>query len=134
MPRYITYTDVVKEIPAIIEQEGWNYRHTGPVGANVHNGKGSCLIGRYLISLGVPVGYFTGILRTASIQELFRHSSLQKYVIIDHKALVALSILQRKQDSGITWGQTYIETLASEMSTFYNEMYSSISNECEVTL
>lgn len=108
----ITYANVKNELPNIIDEEGDEFVYLPPFGSNgtcryVHNGTGSCLIGRYLISKGVPIENFerhegqdvsdaidTGLLEGTGIT-------------VEPEAIMAMNAVQYHQDNTEEWGVAY---------------------------
>lgn len=112
MAVHITREDVINELPGIIEQEGRDFVYEKPRGSlycvNVFEGKGSCLIGRYLISKGVPADFFlsTNSISTG-IGQLSENPEFQHYITMDADAMELLTDIQINQDQGTRWGDAY---------------------------
>jgi hypothetical protein len=102
---------VKEDLIDIIAQEGENYRYVTPEDGDtclyVYEGRPSCLIGRYLVSLGIPVEAFADI-EGKSVDDLFAANVFEPYgVTADYYAAAAMGGVQNHQDMGQTWGYSY---------------------------
>jgi hypothetical protein len=113
----ITFDMVEESIPAIIAQEGPDFVYEAPIEGScvyVHQGKPSCLIGRYLIDMGVPVEAFDGY-QTSDIDTLFSRNFFENYgITATDEAVQIMRTLQYNQDNDLSWGDTYNKSFDTE--------------------
>lgn len=109
---YITYEDAKQDLPAVIKKYGSWDKHYQPVPMPYssslkacmyvdYEGNPSCLVGCYLVEIGVPVEFLEED-RTASFEGLTIPDFEFSYEA--HSALIKL---QELQDSDVAWGTAY---------------------------
>ena len=109
---HITYDMVREDMPKVIATEGENFIYKTPPESNgvcqyVSQGKGSCLIGRYLIRMGVPVAAFVSI-NNLEVEDVFQGGYLDGYnITADPEAIKAMADIQFLQDHTHSWGGAY---------------------------
>lgn len=112
----------------VVMEQGADYKYVRPAGSegscmNVHNGKGSCMIGRMFIKLGVPISWIeTRHLEGAAAATLLAAAEGAGYVRSPGPVGVEsyLGIVQNAQDrlptpphDGVTSLRTWGECLAA---------------------
>lgn len=118
--------DVKREIIPFITEKPIDYRYRssgdGTKCLYVMDDEGSCLLGKYLLSLGVPVEYFNQTVPESNftynekaISFLKHYCSLDDYVVFDTSATNALKVLQICQDNGFTWRRAYQKAFNIEL-------------------
>lgn len=109
---HITYAMVRDEMPRIIETRGENFIYDPPKGTNstcqyVWEGKPDCLIGCFLVDLGVPLEAFESD-QVKEISDLVLDGTLERYGCnVEPEAMHAMAKIQWLQDLGYPWGYAY---------------------------
>lgn len=102
--------DVVRaELGKLVDEHGENYVYTSKHGQCVYvrNGEGSCLVGKMLINLGVPVERLAAadiVMGGVGARELLPDLAREGLIKIDAKSVKALMYAQSDQDFSETWG------------------------------
>ena len=108
----ITWLDVKNDLPSIIAQEGDDFVYLPPGGADdtcryEWDGAASCLIARYLVSLGFPLEAFHGFegsdIQDAIQEGLFNGTDFSA----EPEAILAMYAVQNLQDTQFLWGDAY---------------------------
>jgi hypothetical protein len=106
-------------IPDIIQQEGSAFQYSPHSGSGgtctyVWEGEPDCLIGRYLVDLGLPIEAFLGH-EGKGVDDLFLDGHLKKYEFsAEPEAILAMKNIQDLQDNELTWGEAYENTFNPE--------------------
>lgn len=116
---HITYSMVQEDMPGIIDFHGgreFTYTTLPGMGGTcqyVWKGKPSCLIGCYLVDLGLPMEAFKDV-EGKGVDTLFFDGHLEKYgFTADTEAVYAMNKLQNFQDDSYSWGDAYDYTFDS---------------------
>ena len=107
----ITLDSVRTGLLALVEQEGEDFIYKRNEGActYVRQGKGDCLVGRFLIAEGVPVERLEIADRNQfglRAPALLRQLEDEGVITVSEPALGVLDIAQDFQDSGESWGES----------------------------
>lgn len=107
----ITLDSVRTGLLALVEQEGEDFIYKKNNGSctYIRQGKGDCLVGRFLIAEGVPVERLEAADRSVNglrAPALLRQLVDEGVITIAEPALGVLDIAQDFQDSGETWGES----------------------------
>lgn len=115
----ITLDSVREGLLALVrlEGEGFIYQKSWGVCTYVREGRGDCIVGRFLIAKGVPVdrleaadaaNHGNGV----AARSLLRQLKEEGVVAYDELVLQVLDNVQHHQDIGYTWGFAVSEALA----------------------
>lgn len=116
---HITYSMVENDIPRIIAQKSTNFTYTTHSGSNgtctyVWKGEPDCLIGRYLVDLGLPIEAFEPH-EGKGVDDLFQDGHLEGYEFsAEPEAIIAMAKIQHLQDNDYSWGEAYNYTFDTE--------------------
>lgn len=117
---HITYAMVRDDMPRIIATKGENFTYSPPEGSDgtcqyIWNGKPDCLIGCYLVDLGIPIEAFESD-QVKEISDLVLDGTLIKYgYTVEPEAAHAMSKLQWLQDLAYSWGDAYTSTFEPDI-------------------
>lgn len=109
---HITYSMVRDDIPLIIDTRGRDYVYEVPRGAGgtcqyMWDGAPSCLIGTYLVDLGLPPEAFAEV-EGKGIDDIVLQGHLSDYgFTVEPEALLAMGKIQDLQDNSYSWGDAY---------------------------
>lgn len=105
----ITATSVNEGLDALLKQEGEGFIYEKNNGActYIREGEGDCIVGRYLVSVGVPVErLIEADQRLAGLRAptLLHELSEEGVITYEARALDLLDVVQDYQDSRVPWG------------------------------
>lgn len=105
----ITATSVNEGLDALLKQEGEGFVYEKNNGActYIREGKGDCIVGRYLVSVGVPVERLIEADQCPAdgASALLHELSEEGVITYESRALDLLAIVQDYQDSRVPWGE-----------------------------
>jgi hypothetical protein len=108
-PIRLTVPLVLDAMRAVVAEHGPDFVYEPPTGpeelcVNAHNGAPSCLIGRVLHRLGVPVALLERW-PSAPVVELLTNLKAELVVTASPDVAVVLSAAQSRQDGKYPWGE-----------------------------
>lgn len=116
---HIEYFNVAEDMPGIIEKRGRDFVYEAPPGSGgvcqyVWKGAPSCMIGVYLVDLGLPLEAFQSV-SAMDVHDLFADGRLDEWdFTAAPEAIRAMGQLQQLQDDGYAWGDAYDRTFDIE--------------------
>lgn len=107
----ITLESAIEGVTAIVEEFGENYVYERPYGASclyVFDGQPSCIVGKFLAKVGVPLERLARAdeARGVIARDLIGQLEYEDVIATDVPEVGRfLDVLQSEQDSGYHWGE-----------------------------